>query len=95
MRDAIEAQAGMTVTQWVGNAHQLDETTVEHIYEGDAFMAFLENADPVPVKFVTAPQHLVPELDVNRLRRPVLPIHRQLVPPWRKADQPPKVGSME
>ncbi len=92
MRNAIEARARRTVTQWVGNAHMLDDTTVEHLYQGGAFMASLEEADEVPVAFVTAPHRLVPELDMNRVRHPVLPIYRQLVPPWRRAERPPGVG---
>jgi hypothetical protein len=95
MRRAIEARARRTVTQWVGNAHMLDETTVEHLYQGGAFMASLEAADEMPVAFVTAPHHLVAELEMDRMRHPVLPIHRQLVPPWRKAEQPPRVGMPE
>jgi hypothetical protein len=90
MRSAIEARARSPVTQWVGNAHMLDDTTVEHLYQGGAFMASLEEADKMPVEFVTAPHHLMPELEMKRLRHPVLPIHRQLVPPWRKAEKPPK-----
>jgi hypothetical protein len=89
MRRVIEDRAHMPVHKWVGNAHLLDETTIEHIYEGEAFMAALSDADGAAVAFVTAPQHLVPRLDLNRLSRPVLPIYRQLVPPWRKAVQPP------
>jgi len=73
----------------------LDETTVEHLYQGGAFMASLEAADEMPVAFVTAPHHLEPELEMNRMRHPVLPIHRQLVPPWRTAEQPPRVGMPE
>ena len=95
MRGAIEAKARMTVTQWVGNTHMLDETTIDHVYQGDAFMASLEAADKVPVHFITAPQQLVPDLDMNKLRHPVLPIHRQLVPPWRKAEQPPQSRTLD
>lgn len=90
MRSAIEARAAMAVTHWVGNANLLDDTTAAHLYQGAVFMASLEEAGGVPVEFVTAPQRLMPDLDMKRLRYPVLPIHRQLVPPWRKAEQPPQ-----
>jgi hypothetical protein len=92
MRSAIEARAAMAVTHWVGNANFLDDTTAAHLYQGAAFMASLEESGAVPVEFVTAPRHLMPDLDMKRLRYPVLPIHRQLVPPWRKAEQPPRCG---
>lgn len=88
MRRAIEAKAGLPVHKWVGNANLLDETTAEHIYQGDAFMASLSEADGRGVEFITAPQHLLAQLDRKRLGHGVLPIYRQLVPPWRKAEQP-------
>ncbi len=94
MRAAIESRARMTVTRWVGNAHMQDETTVNHVYQGDAFMASLEEAGDVPVKFITTPRLLMPELDMGRLHYAVLPIHRQLMPPWRKAEQPPQARQL-
>ena len=49
-----------------------------------AEMAALKDADGTAVEFITAPHHLLAEIDTARLSRPVLPIYRQLVPPWRK-----------
>jgi hypothetical protein len=86
---AIEARARMSVDKWVGNAHLLDETTIEHVYQGDAFMASLSEAGDPTVEFITAPYQLIDQLDSARLRWPVLPIHRQLVPPWKMADRLP------
>lgn len=90
MRRAIEGSARMAVDRWVGNAHLLDETTVEHVYQGDAFMASLSEAGGPTVEFVTAPYHLLGQIDSTRLNRPVLPIYRQLVPPWRKPERFPR-----
>ncbi|MGD9366266.1 MAG: cobalamin biosynthesis protein CbiA [Desulfobacteraceae bacterium] len=85
MRRAIEASARMPVQKWVGNANFMDETTVDHIYQGDAFMASLKAASGLEVEFLTVPHHILPQIDTSRLSRPVLPIYRQLVPPWQKA----------
>lgn len=90
MRRAIEGRARMSVDKWVGNAHLLDETTIEHVYQGEAFMASLDKAGDPTVAFVTAPYHLLDQLDTARLNWPVLPIHRQLVPPWKKAEPLPR-----
>jgi hypothetical protein len=85
MRRSIEFSARMPVEKWVGNANLMDETTVEHIYQGDAFMASLQAASGLEVEFITAPHHILPQIDTRRVSRPVLPIYRQLVPPWQKA----------
>jgi hypothetical protein len=84
---AIEFSARMSVDKWVGNAHLLDETTIEHVYQGDAFMRSLDEAGDPTVEFITAPYRLIERLDSALLRWPILPIHRQLVPPWKKADR--------
>lgn len=86
---AIESRARLSVDKWVGNAHLLDETTIEHVYQGDTFMTSLSEAGDPSVEFITAPYQLLDQLDFARLGWPVLPIHRQLVPPWKKADRLP------
>jgi len=93
MRRAIEASARMPVQKWVGNAHLMDETGVEHIYQGDAFMAALSESSGLETEFITAPQPLIAQLDQERLNWPLLPIYRQLVPPWQKAMKPAAVGN--
>jgi hypothetical protein len=85
MRRAIEARSRMPVNKWVGNAHMLDETSLEHFQFGHEFMGSLQSASNLDVEFVTAPHELLPFIDTQRLGWPVLPIHRQLVPPWKKA----------
>lgn len=90
MRRAIEARARLSVDKWVGNAHLMDETTTEHVYHGDAFMTSLSEAGDPTVEFITAPYHLLDQLDSARLNWPVMPIHRQLVPPWKKTERLPE-----
>ena len=84
MRKAIEASARMPVNKWVGNAHMLDETSAEHFRFGLDFMASLQNESHLGVEFITAPHDLLPLLEREQLMWPVLPIYRQLVPPWKK-----------
>lgn len=85
MRRAIETRARMPVNKWVGNAHMLEETSLEHFQFGREFMGSLQSASNLDVEFVTAPHELLPFIDTQRLGWPVLPIRRQLVPPWKKA----------
>ena len=84
MRSAIEASARLQVQKWIGNTHMFEETTADHVYQGDAFVTALREASGLAVEFITAPSDVMPQLDPDRLNHPVLPIYQQLVPPWRK-----------
>jgi hypothetical protein len=85
IRRSIETAARLPVTDWVGNANLIDETTPREIVEGYAFMTRLAAASGIPLAFVTVLEPLLPEVDSGAFDCPVLPIRRQLVPPWKKA----------
>jgi hypothetical protein len=85
MRAAIEQRSRLAVTGWIGNAHLLDETRWEHIQYGYDFMRALAAESGLPLRFVTAPRRLMAQAENEQWDCPVLPIHRQLVPPWLKA----------
>jgi hypothetical protein len=85
IRRSIEAAARLPVTDWVGNANLIDETTVQDIVDGYEFMTGLAAQGATPLAFVTAPQTLLSQVDLGAFDCPVLPIRRQLVPPWKKA----------
>jgi hypothetical protein len=85
VRRAIENRARIPVDKWIGNAHMLDETSLEHFRQGHDFMRSLQDDSGLEVEFVTAPSALLPMIDAAQSDWPVLPIHRQLVPPWKKA----------
>lgn len=85
IRREIEAASRLTVNGLIGNAHLLDETTAETVYEGAVFARKVAGAWNLPLEGVTCPAELLPEIDIERIGVPVLPIHRQLVPPWKKA----------
>jgi len=88
----IEKASKMAVTGIVGNANMIEETKASHIYEGYDFVKNLSDESGLPLKFVTVAAELLPETDMKRFSCPVLPIERQLVPPWKKAV---KFGSCE
>ena len=85
MRGAIEKASKMTINGIIGNANLMDETTVDDIHNGYDFIKMLSDESRLPLKFVTASVELLSEIDTGRFSCPVLPIERQLVPPWRKA----------
>ncbi len=86
MRAEIEAAAKMEVTGWIGNAHLMEATTPQTVWDGYEFVAELSSASGLPLAFITAPGALIGALSDRPINCPVLPIQRQLVPPWLKAE---------
>jgi hypothetical protein len=85
IQEEIEAASKMTVSGLVGNANLLDDTTTETIDEGYRFMMELARESRLPLEFITADATLYGSLDPGNFGCPLLPIHRQLVPPWKSA----------
>lgn len=83
IREKIEYAARMTITGLVGNANLIDETTLDDIINGYAFVRKLSMESDLPLMFITAEKRHLDGVDLDRFSCPVLPIHRQLVPPWR------------
>jgi hypothetical protein len=87
IRQAIENASRLTVNGLIGNANLIDETDIAHIHDGYAFLHDLSENSGLPLEFITAPRALIPDIDIQRFACPVLPIDRQLVPPWQKPVQ--------
>jgi hypothetical protein len=85
IRDEIERASKMAINGIIGNANLIDETSVDDIYRGYDFVKALSGESRLPLEFITASLELLSEIDTGRFSCPVLPIERQLVPPWRKA----------
>ena len=87
MRNEIEKAAHMTITGLIGNANLIDETRAEDIYSGYEFVQSLSQESGLALEFITVSQELLPEIDMKRFSCAVLPIARQLVPPWLKVSE--------
>jgi hypothetical protein len=85
IRDEIERASKMAINGIIGNANLIDETSVDDIYRGYDFVKALSGESRLPLEFITASVELLSMIDTGRFSCPVLPIERQLVPPWRKA----------
>lgn len=83
----IEASSKLTITGIVGNANLIDETDTKIIYNGYDIVRQVAVESGLPLEFVTADINLLDRLDLKWFACPVLPIERQLVPPWKKAAQ--------
>ncbi|MFP4582062.1 MAG: cobalamin biosynthesis protein CbiA [Desulfococcaceae bacterium] len=85
IRAEIEAASRLSVNGLIGNANLIDETDADVVREGYAFCRDLSRESGLPLECITVPVDLLPEVEGDPLDCPVLPIHRQLVPPWRPA----------
>jgi hypothetical protein len=77
----------LTITGLIGNANLIDETRAEDIYSGYEFVQSVSQESGLPLEFITVSQELLPKIDMKRFSCAVLPIARQLVPPWLKASE--------
>ncbi len=87
IRRAIEKASKLTVNGIIGNANLIDETARDVIYDGYRFVLKLSEHCGMPLEFITAARSLLTTIDMKRFSCPVLPIDRQLVPPWKKPAQ--------
>jgi hypothetical protein len=85
MRDSIEKASKMTINGIIGNANLIDDTTLEDIYKGYDFVKGLSKESGLGLRFITVAAELLPQIDLRRFSCAVLPIERQLVPPWKRA----------
>ncbi len=86
----IEGASRLKTTGIVGNSHLMDETTPDIVEAGHALAAEVAGRLGVRLAFVTAPEALVAKLDREKVRCPVLPLQRLMLPPWRRRE---KLGS--
>lgn len=87
IRKAIEAASKIPINGIIGNPNLIDETTVDDIYTGYEFVRGLSEKCDLPLEFTTVPGELISAVDLHRFSCPVLPIQRQLVPPWKEIRQ--------
>ncbi len=85
MRDEIEKASRMQISGIIGNANLIDETTADIVYDGYDFVSAVSEETGLSLEFITVPSWLSDEIDIKRFSCPVLKLHRQLVPPWKKA----------
>lgn len=85
IKDEIEQASRMPVSGIVGNANLIDETTPEVIYAGHDFVRKVSQESGLPLEFVAVSTWLEDKIDRERFSCPLLVLHRQLVPPWKKA----------
>jgi len=86
IQEQIENTSRLTICGLIGNANLIEETTPDIIDEGYTFVKKLARESDTPLKWITAPIELMADIENKNFDCPVLPIERQLVPPWKKAN---------
>ena len=81
----IEAASKLAVSGLIGNANLIDETGAAEIVDGYNFLLEMSEASGLPLEFITVATDLLNVIDIQKFGCPVLPIARQLVPPWKAA----------
>lgn len=87
IRTEIEMTAKMKITGMISNANMMQDTTMEHIRQGYDFISRLAEHNGLPIEFITIPDALQKENDMDQFSCPLLTIKRQLVPPWLQAEE--------
>lgn len=85
MKSKIEQVSRIPVSGIIGNPNLIEETTIDHIYEGTVFLKKLSEQSGLPIVFIAIAKSLVSQIDTEKVKSPLLPIARQLVPPWLEA----------
>jgi hypothetical protein len=57
------------------------------VEEGYRFMVALAGESGLPLTFITAAAHLHPQVTAVVSEYPILPVFRQLVPPWQNPER--------
>jgi hypothetical protein len=87
IRREIEAASKMTINGLIGNPNLIEETRPEHIIGGYDFVEKLARESGLPLRLLAVTAEQLPKVNSKRFSCPVLPIRRQLVPPWKKAEK--------
>jgi len=85
IKKEIEQASRLNINGLIGNANLIDETTIDIIYEGYDFVSKISKQYNLPLEFITASIDILPQIDLSYFDCAILPLERQLVPPWKKA----------
>lgn len=83
IKNEIEKTSKLKITGIAGNANLIEATCLEDIYKGYEFVLKFSKAVGLPLIFITCDVNLIQKLDITKFNCPILPIERQLLPPWK------------
>jgi hypothetical protein len=83
IQDEIQESSGLRMTGIIGNAHLMDETSLDTILRGAELAAEVAERRGLCLRFVTALRPFADEV-ARRSGLPVLPLDRWMLPPWKR-----------
>ena len=86
IREEIETASKLSIDGIIGNPNLIDATTIEDIKRGYEFILEYSRVSELPLEFISVAEKFLSAMETDAYSCPVLPIQRQLVPPWLKAD---------
>jgi hypothetical protein len=87
MKNQIEKASRLKIDGLIGNANLIDDTALKDIYSGYEFVNKLAEESGLPLEFIAVRQEFIKEVDPSYFKCPILTIKRQLVPPWKQAEE--------
>lgn len=82
MIEEVGAAGGLPVTGLVINPHLTNETTPEVVYRGVEMAEAVSKKTNIPVRFLSATRDVIKDLDIALISHLILPMERQMLPPW-------------
>jgi hypothetical protein len=80
----IESTSGLKFTGLISNNHLFDETDFDVINEGYNLVKKLEKKTDLPVKFISAKENVLENINYKSFKYPILPLTRSLLKPWER-----------
>ncbi|MCD4657370.1 MAG: cobalamin biosynthesis protein CbiA [Planctomycetes bacterium] len=80
----IEASSSCKVTGLIGNTHLMEFTDANTVYNGYETTNEFSEKYKIPMKFVAVMREIADKIDKNRIKCPILPLERLLVPPFKR-----------
>jgi len=82
MMSEIETASRLQFTGIISNTHLLEETNEETILDGLRLSHRVSDETSLPVRFLSALENILDEIDPKLIDVPVLPLNRLLLKPW-------------
>lgn len=84
MMNEVSEAGGIPITGLAVNPHLIQETAPELIYKGILMAEEVSKQTNIPIRFVSAIDEMIKELDLSKIGHPVLSLKRRMLKPWEE-----------
>ncbi|MBF0225108.1 MAG: cobalamin biosynthesis protein CbiA [Desulfobacterales bacterium] len=82
--EGVESASKLKINGLIANPNLIDDTKLETIEQGYEFVKAFADKTSLPIKFIAISENFLPKITNENFLCPILPIKRQLVPPWKE-----------